>query len=260
MMRSNRTQIIAHRGASADAPENTLEAFQLGLDQRADAIECDIHLSQDGELVVIHDATVEHITGEKRTVASLTLAELQALDAGSWKAPQWKDARIPTLAETLDLVPADRRIFIEVKVGRAALPQLKTVLDACRLARSQIVLMEFDLETVIAMRAAFPNIETLWLNDFPALGFPWRRRRTIAKNLRLARQQGFDGVNLQDIRQLNADVLHACHALGLKSYCWTVDDPARAVVLMKGGINGIATNRPGWMREQLHLEQGVPHP
>lgn len=252
-MTYGRTEIIAHRGASADAPENTLEAFQLGLDQGADGIECDVRVSRDGELIVIHDATVDRVTGVKGTVAELTYAELRALDAGSWKSPDWQGARIPALADALDLIPAGRRIFIEIKAGLGALPPLKKVLSATALPRSRIVIMEFDLNTVLAMRSAFPDIDVLWINDFPLLSPPWKRRRLLADNLATAETHGFDGVNIQDIPQLDAEVIESCRAHGLRCYCWTVDDPDRAAGLCKAGIHGVTTNRPGWMREQMDL-------
>lgn len=244
-------EIIAHRGASFDAPENTLESFQLGLDQGADAIECDVRLSRDGELMVIHDPTVERVAKVKRAVADLSVDELQALDVGSWKSAKWSDARISTLAAVLDVVPADRRILIEVKVGLAALPRLKEVLAATALPRSQVIVMEFDLATVIAMRSTFPDIEVLWLNDFPVLSPPWKKRQALTENLEIAKQHDFDGVNIQNIPQLNAERIADCDAQQLNCYCWTVDDPTRAAQLFQGGIHGIATNRPGWMRQQL---------
>jgi glycerophosphoryl diester phosphodiesterase len=245
------TEIIAHRGASADAPENTLEAFQLGLDQGADAIECDVHVSRDGELVAIHDPTVDRVAEVKGAVAEMSFAELNALDVGSWKSPNWRGARIPALADALDLIPADRRIFIEVKAGLTALPALKDVLAETALPRSQIVVMEFDLETVIAMRSAFPDIEVLWLLDFPWWHPPRIKRRGLMNSIARAAKLGFDGVNVQNVPPLNAGSIAESSARKLKSYCWTVDDPKRAAQLLKGGINGIATNRPGWMREQL---------
>lgn len=244
-------QIIAHRGASYDAPENTLEAFQLGLDQGVDALECDIRLSSDGELMAIHDETVDRTSNGSGVVAALTRAELGALDAGSWKAPKWSGAQIPTLAEVLDLTPPDRRILIEVKVGLTALPRLKQVLAASRLSCEQIVVMEFDLETVIAAREAFPDLEVLWLLNFPRWHPPWVKRRTLLNHIVRAQHLGFDGVNVRDIPQLNPDSIAECGARKLKSYCWTVDDPSRTAELFKGGIDGVATNRPGWMREKL---------
>lgn len=248
-------QIIAHRGASADAPENTLEAFQLGLDQGADAIECDVRLSLDGELVAIHDPTVERVADAKGIVAEMSMAELNVLDVGRWKSPDWRDVRIPALADALAIIPADRRIFIEIKAGLTALPPLKNVLEATALPRSQIVVMEFDLETVIAMRNAFQDIEVLWLLDVPWWHPGWIKQRALMNKIALAAGHGFDGVNLQDIPQLDAGVVQSCREHGLNCYCWTVDDPARAAALIENGIDGIATNRPGWMREQLDLSK-----
>jgi glycerophosphoryl diester phosphodiesterase len=244
-------EIIAHRGASFDAPENTLEAFQLGLDQGADALECDVRLSSDGELVVIHDPTIERVANVKGNIAEMTRAELGALDAGSWKAAKWSDARIPTLAEVLDLTPADRRILIEVKVGLAAIPRLKDILAETALPRSQIIVMEFDLETVLEMRKVFPDLEVLWLLDFPWWHPPWVKRRALKNNIERAAGHGFDGVNVQNISQLDADMIADCGTRKLKSYCWTADDPSRTAQLFKSGIDGVATNRPGWTREQL---------
>lgn len=254
-MTSSSTEIIAHRGASADAPENTLESFQLGLDQGADAIECDVRVSRDGELVAIHDPTVDRVAQVKGTVAEMTRAELNTLDVGSWKSPNFRGARIPALADALDIIPADRRIFIEIKAGLTALASLKKVLAATALPRSQIVVMEFDLDTVIAMRSAFPDIEVLWLLDFPWWHSPWTKRHALMDNIARAASLDFDGVNIQDVPQLNAKSIAECSVRKLKSYCWTVDNPDRAAQLFKGGIDGIATNRPGWMREQLELPE-----
>jgi glycerophosphoryl diester phosphodiesterase len=250
-MTGGSTEIIAHRGASADAPENTLEAFQLGLDQRADAIECDVRVTRDGQLVAIHDPTVERVADTKGAVAEMSLAELSALDVGSWKSPKWRNARIPLMTDVLDIVPPDRRIFIEIKAGLTALPPLASVLASTALPRSQIVIMEFDLETVIAMRSAFPDIEVLWLLGFPWWHPSWIKRRTLMNNIAQAADHGLDGVNIQDVPPLNTASIAESRARKLKNYCWTVDDPKRAARLFKDGISGIATNRPGWMREQL---------
>jgi glycerophosphoryl diester phosphodiesterase len=242
-MTTNRsTEIIAHRGASSDAPENTLAAFQLGLDQGADAIECDVHLSTDDELVVIHDPDVKRIAGIDRAVKDMTVNELKALDV-----------QIPTLREVLELTPTNHRIFIEVKCGMSAVEPLQKLLAQTALPMSKIILMEFDLETVITMKQQFPDAEILWLNDFHPLSFPWSRRRFLNQIIDTTRRQGLDGINLQNIPQLDARFIASCKKAQLTCYCWTVDDADRAVELIKIGIDGIATNRPGWMREQLNL-------
>ena len=119
-------EIIAHRGASADAPENTLTAIQLAWRQSADAAEIDVQLTADGQLVAIHDETLLRTGGVDWAVKDYTLAQLKTLDIGSWKSPQFAGERIPTLAEVLDIVPLGKRLFIEVKCGVDAIPELVT--------------------------------------------------------------------------------------------------------------------------------------
>ena len=187
--------VLAEKGLAFESHDESepLECVLLLAFHSADAVECDVRLSSDNELVVIHDDTVERVTGLNRNVKALTLSELKTLDAGSWKSSDWQNARIPALAEVLDLIPDTRRIFIEIKVGMDALPRLKQLLTDSTLSDAQLVLMEFDLETVIAMKAAFPAAEVLWLNDFPVLNFPWQKRRQLKQILRTTVQQGLNG-------------------------------------------------------------------
>ena len=112
-----RPEIIAHRGESSLAPENTLAAVQLAWAGDADAVEIDVRLTADGHLVVCHDADTERTTGQKLVVGECTLAELRALDAGAWKGAEWAGQKIPLLAEILDTIPENKRLFVEVKVG-----------------------------------------------------------------------------------------------------------------------------------------------
>src|ERR1700679_707344 len=93
--RGNAVEIIGHRGASHDAPENTLASFRLAFTQQADAAETDVYLSKDGEIVVIHDANTRRVSGHSGKVVDQTLAELKKLDIGSWKGEQWSGERIP---------------------------------------------------------------------------------------------------------------------------------------------------------------------
>jgi len=99
-------EIIAHRGASHDAPENTLAAVNLAWQQNADAVEIDVHLSRDGQIVVIHDENTRKTAGLNKNVSEQTLAELRRLDVGRWKGRQWAGEKIPVLAEVLGALPA----------------------------------------------------------------------------------------------------------------------------------------------------------
>ena len=117
-------EIIAHRGASHDAPENTLESVKLGWEQGADAVEIDVYLSKDGHIVVHHDGTTKKLAGVDRKVVDQTLAELQQLDVGAWKGDKWKGVRIPKLADVLATIPEGHRLFVEVKCGPEIVPDL----------------------------------------------------------------------------------------------------------------------------------------
>src|SRR5256885_16112584 len=106
-------EIIAHRGASHDAPENTLAAVQLAWQQNADAVEVDVRMSKDGQLVVIHDDNTRRTGKAARKVSDQTLAELRWLDVGGWKGRQWSGERSTTLEEVMAAVPHRRRLFVE---------------------------------------------------------------------------------------------------------------------------------------------------
>lgn len=122
-------EIVAHRGASAGAPENTLPSFNLGW-ELADADELDVHLSNDGEVVVLHDASTMRTGSFDKSIVEQALAEPKSLDAGAWKAATWAGTRIPTLAEVLALVPEGKRPFIEIKCGVEVAPALESAVKA----------------------------------------------------------------------------------------------------------------------------------
>ena len=127
--------IIAHRGASHDAPENTLSAFKLAIEQGADGFEADFYLTSDGKIVCFHDKDTERIAGKKLLVTQTPLDELQALDVGSWKGPQWKGERMPTMEDVLAAVPAGKKIFIELKSSAEIVGPMAKVIEASTLDR-----------------------------------------------------------------------------------------------------------------------------
>ncbi|MBN2012265.1 glycerophosphodiester phosphodiesterase [candidate division KSB1 bacterium] len=248
---SHNSLIIAHRGASYDAPENTLTSFKAGLAQQADGIECDIHLSADNEVIIIHDASLKRTTGHAGNVDDFTLAELKRMDAGIWKDPQFKNEQLPTLQEVFTILPADKKIQVEIKSGIKAIAPVRRIIEQQIISPSQIILMEFDLETVIELRKTFPGIEVLWLVGFSHL-HTHEKIHTIMKNaIDTSLEYKFDGVNIQNITELDTEYIRACTSHRLKCYCWTVNEPERARYLIKSGIAGIATDRPGWIRERL---------
>ncbi|HWB01979.1 MAG TPA: glycerophosphodiester phosphodiesterase [Verrucomicrobiales bacterium] len=246
-------EIIAHRGASHDAPENTVAAFKLGYEQKADAVELDIYLSKDGEVVVMHDKTTKRTAGADKPVAEQTLAELRALDAGKWKDAKFAGERIPTLKESLATVPAGKRLFIEIKCGPEVLVPMQNVLKESALSRDQLVIICFQEATLRKARPLFPDLQLYWLVSWPKdkAGQPPVAKPKVEDLIATAKSAGFNGLNLESTFPIDKAFTDKVTAAGLKLYTWTVDDPKLAASLTAAGVAGITTNRPEWLREQL---------
>lgn len=243
--------IIAHRGASFDAPENTLASINLAWEQNADAVEVDVHLSKDNEVVVIHDYDTGRTTGIFEPVKNQTLSELKLLDAGSWKDHKWRMEKIPSLREVLRIVPENKRIFIEIKNDPDCLVPVKNLLSEISLHHSQIVIMDFNFETVVKARGMFPDIEVLWLHEFIGETNDEIISKRLDEVISIAAKHKFHGVNIENVSAVNKSFIDKTKAMGLKCYCWTVDDPFRAKELVENGIDGLTTNRPGWLRKKI---------
>lgn len=155
------TAVIAHRGASAHAPENTLPAFTLALEQGADGIEFDVQLSKDGQVVVIHDHDLARTTDGQVKVNATTLTDLKKLDAGGWFGPEFQAAQIPTLTETLETIGKGTLINIELKNLASPfddLPQ-KTAEIISRLAfQEHVIVSSFNPLALAAFRRALPSV------------------------------------------------------------------------------------------------------
>ena len=240
-------EIIAHRGASHDAPENTLAAARLGWAQGADALECDVQLTQDGRLAVIHDEDTRRVAGVAQAVAATSLAALQQLDAGTWKSPKFAGEKIPSLDQVLAAVPPGKRIFIEVKNGPAAVPELVRCLARCRLSPAQVAIISFQLESARAAKQALARCEVCWILERDATG----RAPPLDEVIAACCAAELDGLDLEAEWPVDATVATRVRDAGLKLYAWTVDDAATAHALAAAKIDGITTNRPGWLRAQL---------
>jgi glycerophosphoryl diester phosphodiesterase len=241
--------IIAHRGASHDAPENTLAAFRLAWEQGADAVECDVRLTADGEVVVMHDEDTLRTTGEKLVVAETSLDRLRELDAGSWKREEFRGERIPLLTEALDVVPERRGMVIEVKCGPEIVPALKDVIAASGKAEA-VRVISFDREVLLAVKEALPRIP-LMLLGMGNFHLPWTGKGTPPEELlEFVVENGLAGLSLFHLG-FKREFVQRVHDAGKELHAWPVDDPARARELMEWGIDGLGTNRPGLIRDAL---------
>jgi glycerophosphoryl diester phosphodiesterase len=244
-------EIIGHRGAAFDAPENTLAALRLAWEQRADAAEFDVHLGGDGEVVLIHDATTRRTAGEELRVAASTVTELKRLDVGRWKHPRFAGERIPTLGEALATLPAGKRVLIEVKCGPEVVPALDRALRDSGLKPEQAVVISFSAEVIAAAKRARPDVPAYWVVDLNPAGQPPPAAEELVA---AARAIGADGLDLSATPVvLDKPFGDAVRAAGLALCVWTVNTVELAHQMIEAGVQGLTTDRPGWLREQLGL-------
>ena len=248
--------LVAHRGASHDAPENTLAAFRLAWEQGADAIEGDFHLTADGEIVCIHDGTTKKVAGRDLVVARSTLAELRELDVGSWKGERWKGERIPTLAEVLGTVPEGKRVLIEIKCGPEILPALEEALAASPRKPEETVIIAFDEEVIAGAKRAMPGRKALWLTSFEKEKETGRWTPSTDEVLSTLGRIGADGVDCKATVPVDRAFAGALRARKKELHVWTVNDPGKARKMRELGVDSITTDRPGWLRKQLEDDDG----
>jgi len=243
--------IIAHRGASHDAPETTLAAVSLAWRQKADAVEVDVRLSKDGKLAVIHDNNTRRTGKVNGRIGEQTLAELRSLDVGRWKGRRWIGERIPMLEEVLATIPAGKRLFVELKCGPEGIQEFVRIAGSAPKEPAMMVAIGFSRPLVKQVKAQMPGLEVCWITRFRRNWNTGRRSRAIEELIATARETGLDGVDLDASGPVNAALVNQLKAAGLKVYVWTVDSPAKARKLVTAGVDGITTNRPGWLREKL---------
>jgi glycerophosphoryl diester phosphodiesterase len=234
-------EIIGHRGASYDAPENTVASANLAWKLGADAVECDIYMSSDNKIIVSHDASTARTTGKKYTIKETLSDTLRKLDAGSAKDIKYKGEKIPFLQEIIGTVPAGKELVIEIKCGSEVLDELKKTVSVAPGDR-KFVFIGFDFKTISDTKKAFPGNACYWLCSNAEL---------LQKNFSAAKDAGLDGVSLS-YGIITEPVAKQAADLGLELYTWTVDDVTEAKRLIALGVKGITTNRPGWMREEIY--------
>lgn len=247
-------EIIAHRGDSYEAPENTMVAFTRGWEKHAN-VELDVYLSKDNRMVVIHDASTKRTAGVDLKVKETDASRLREVDVGSLKGKEFAGERIPFLADVVQAIPPTQKLYIEIKCGPEILPQLHQLLvDSGKLSR--VVIIGFDLETVAASKKLI-EVPTYWLQGTKKDKKTGQWIPHDPELVQMAKDRGLDGLDV-DYAGVTQELVRAAHAAGQKLYVWTVDDPSEARRLVTLGIDGITTNRPDWLREQLKNSRNVP--
>jgi glycerophosphoryl diester phosphodiesterase len=245
-------EIVGHRGASADAPENTLSSFKLGYKENADADELDIHLTKDGKIVVIHDYDTKRVAGVNKKVVDQTFDEIRTLEIG--KFGKWKDKgfseKIPTLDEVLALIPDGKKLLIEIKVHTEILPALAQTLANSKVKPEQTIIISFNLDAVEGAKKMFPNRKAFWLRGYS------KDKKTgklpdLDEIITQAKKAGVDGLDLEYKFPLDEATIKKIKAAGLECHVWTLDDAVKGKELIKAGVDSITTNRPGDLRKEL---------
>ncbi|MCK3682613.1 glycerophosphodiester phosphodiesterase family protein [Maribellus sp. YY47] len=236
------SSIIAHRGASYLAPENTVASAKLAWELGADAVEIDIHLAKDNRIMVIHDKNTKRTCNGKKNLEIKTTPSilLRDLDAGIWKGEEFKGEKIPYLSEVIQTIPANKTLVVEIKCGAEVVPLLERVLEESG-KQDQIVFISFDWNTIVKAQKAFPKNKCYWLSS---------AKQGLTQKMEEAATKGLAGVNLQS-SIISEEVMATAKKLNLEMLAWTVDDPAEAKRLADIGVSGITTNRPKWLKEEM---------
>jgi len=243
----NRTRVIAHRGFSARAPENTLVAVSSAIRIGADMVEVDVTLTSDGRLVCIHDETLDRTTNGTGIVQDHSLAELRRLDAGSWFSREFHNARIPTLEEVLELV--DGRILLNIEIKPEAVTDTDGGIAALvvravvkRKMADQVVVSSFEPRALRQVAAIDYTIVTATLYD--------EDLQAGASPLDIVAAAGSQGFNLSR-KQVDGDLVHLCHSNGIPVAVYTVNKARAMRRMIDLGVHAVFTDHPDRLIRRL---------
>jgi glycerophosphoryl diester phosphodiesterase len=232
--------VIAHRGASFYAPEHTTAAFDKAIEMKADFIELDVQMSKDGNIVVIHDTSVDRTTNGSGYVKDLTLHELKKLDAGSWFHSSFKNERILTLDEVLNRYCHQINFLIEIKnpslysaIERKLVKTIKKQLTK-GVPPTSFIIQSFDIQVVKHIKTLLPSISSALLLNIHS---------SISDTLISQWSTFIDFINPHYLTTYQTLVNHV-HNAGMKIYPWGINDKDMALRMFEYQANGIITNNP----------------
>lgn len=240
--------IIAHRGASGNAPENTLASVRLALEQKADMIEIDVFLSKDDQIVVMHDQKVDRTTNGQGYIENLTLKEVKQLDAGSWFAKTFKGEKIPTLPEVLHVVEGKAKLLIEIKKSGREIAQKVATLIHQQKASSWCVIQSFDplvIENLNAMKSTIEKHQLVIGNLPLLLPYHYNKRLSSGNIYQYRTVQSINPMYLFTTKK----VVDKIHQQKQKVVVWTVNQSQDMERLLKMGVDGLITNYPAKARK-----------
>jgi glycerophosphoryl diester phosphodiesterase len=249
------TVVVAHRGASAHAPENTMDAFRLAVEMGADAIELDVHRTRDDKLAVIHDDTLDRTTDATGAISELTLDEIRKADAGArFTAPDGsfpfagRGLQVPTLAEVVDWLPEGIGLVVELKARGAVDASVAALRDSAVRAAGRTSVISFDEAAIDRAHELDPELPTGYLL-VPSQPFEPAMRWAVERGH--VAVLPWDG----DLGMDPAPMLAQAQAYGRRVGCYVVNDPQRMQHLAAYGLWGFVTDYPDVAREALGPRQ-----
>lgn len=248
-------KIVAHRGESYAAPENTMPAFELAWQRGSKWIELDVHLSSDGVVVVHHDDDTGRTGDKKLLIAGSAFEQLRQVDLGIKKARRWKNTRMSNLTEVITAMPRRKGygMLIEIKahVKPSIVSAVKKVLNTSGRQSNQFVLMSFDGKLISNAKHLMPETEArlLVVNRRDSFGnLKPTQKQIVARIKRL----GLDSIG-PAWSMLDEKFMGLLKAEGIAVNPWTTDKPSEAKKLISLGVDSITSNRPKWLRKMLQL-------
>lgn len=238
------TEITAHRGSSVSAPENTIPAIEKAMEEMADSVEIDVQMTSDGVIVLGHDASLKRVAGVNRSIASMTFAQLEQLDVGSWFSKSYEGTRIPALSEVLELCSQKIGLNIEIKyVGKnSELPEKTAEMIKAYGMENQCVVTSTNLPYLRRVKAVLPEVRTGYIISAAYGNF-----------------YSSEDVDFISIRSgfVTSALMQNAHEQGKAVYAWTVNSKSELERLTLLGVDGIITDRPVLAREIVYREEAT---
>uniref|UniRef100_UPI00321767CA glycerophosphodiester phosphodiesterase family protein n=1 Tax=uncultured Draconibacterium sp. TaxID=1573823 RepID=UPI00321767CA len=230
------TMVIAHRGASAFAPENTMASVNLAWEMGASAVEIDIHLSKDNRIMVCHDENTKRVSGKDYLIANTSSEVLRSLDVGSTFSSQYANEKIPFLEEVIETIPEGKFLFVEIKCPETVVPFLKKVIEESG-KQSQIKIISFSVNALLASKNQIPQIPVFWLVCPPY------KNGIMYDLINKSDSYGFDGLDI-NYGLLTNESNEILKELNRYVYVWTVNKTSDAERFDSYNVYGITTDKP----------------
>ncbi len=239
--------IIAHRGESYDAPENTMASVNLAWERNDDAVEIDIRLSKDNKIIVIHDKNTFRTSAENFNVKEKNYSFLKKLDVGKHKKNRYAGEEIPLLKNIIENMPEGKLLFVEIKSGENTAGILKSFCEKKDVNPVYVKFISFNRQLLDQLKKLLPHFEMYWIVDDKIPVF----KKNLNTIIKYCKSSNLNGVDFDEKMISSKSVIDKIHEAGLKIYCWTVNNPERARQLMNWNIDGITSDRAHWLSGQI---------